>query len=156
MAQIIGQEARALGVNQLFAPISDLVRELRFGRVRQNPVIIRSKCLSDNTLCRSKRQHPKTPTSPGRSRTATSRGCRAPMSPQRSSISWVLACRSKGSILDRYMAGRGSFARRMLPNGPLPCTYVCCRQTDTYEVLIGCIGGCPRSNEPLSMAERGV
>ncbi|KAL2010358.1 hypothetical protein VTN00DRAFT_6165 [Thermoascus crustaceus] len=35
MAQIIGQEARALGVNQLFAPVSDLARELRFGRVEE-------------------------------------------------------------------------------------------------------------------------
>lgn len=34
MGQIIAQEARALGVTQLFAPLADLARELRFGRVR--------------------------------------------------------------------------------------------------------------------------
>lgn len=33
MGRIIGQEARALGANQLFAPVVDLARELRFGRV---------------------------------------------------------------------------------------------------------------------------
>jgi len=33
MAEIIGQEAKALGVSQLFAPVVDLARELRFGRV---------------------------------------------------------------------------------------------------------------------------
>ena len=33
MARIVGQEARALGVNQIFAPVVDLARELRFGRV---------------------------------------------------------------------------------------------------------------------------
>ncbi|OQE21531.1 hypothetical protein PENFLA_c014G06500 [Penicillium flavigenum] len=32
MAEIIAQEAKALGVNQLFAPVVDLARELRFGR----------------------------------------------------------------------------------------------------------------------------
>ncbi|KAJ5836471.1 Glycoside hydrolase superfamily [Penicillium robsamsonii] len=35
MAGIIGQEAKALGVNQLFAPVVDLARELRFGRVEE-------------------------------------------------------------------------------------------------------------------------
>lgn len=33
MGEIIGQEAKALGVNQLFAPVVDLARELRYGRV---------------------------------------------------------------------------------------------------------------------------
>ena len=33
MAKFIGQEASALGVNQIFAPVVDLARELRFGRV---------------------------------------------------------------------------------------------------------------------------
>lgn len=33
MAAIIAQEAKTLGVNQLFAPVVDLARELRFGRV---------------------------------------------------------------------------------------------------------------------------
>lgn len=33
MAEIIGQEAKALGVSQLFAPVVDLAREPRFGRV---------------------------------------------------------------------------------------------------------------------------
>jgi beta-glucosidase len=33
MAEIIGQEAKALGVSQLFAPVVDLARELRYGRV---------------------------------------------------------------------------------------------------------------------------
>lgn len=33
MGKIIGQEAKALGVNQLFAPVVDLARELRYGRV---------------------------------------------------------------------------------------------------------------------------
>lgn len=33
MAEIIAQEAKALGVNQLFAPVVDLARELRYGRV---------------------------------------------------------------------------------------------------------------------------
>lgn len=36
MGQIIGQEARALGVTQLFAPLADLARELRYGRVRKS------------------------------------------------------------------------------------------------------------------------
>ncbi|CEL09863.1 Putative Beta-glucosidase-related glycosidase [Aspergillus calidoustus] len=35
MGQLISQEARALGVNQLFAPVVDLARELRFGRVEE-------------------------------------------------------------------------------------------------------------------------
>ncbi|KAL2833122.1 glycoside hydrolase superfamily [Aspergillus pseudoustus] len=35
MGQMISQEARALGVNQLFAPVVDLARELRFGRVEE-------------------------------------------------------------------------------------------------------------------------
>ncbi|KAF1949691.1 glycoside hydrolase [Byssothecium circinans] len=35
MAEIIAQESRALGVNQLFAPLADLARELRFGRVEE-------------------------------------------------------------------------------------------------------------------------
>lgn len=34
MAKTIAQEAKALGVNQIFAPVVDLARELRFGRVR--------------------------------------------------------------------------------------------------------------------------
>ncbi|KAJ5099854.1 hypothetical protein N7532_006855 [Penicillium argentinense] len=35
MGEIIGQEAKALGVNQLFAPVVDLAREPRFGRVEE-------------------------------------------------------------------------------------------------------------------------
>jgi beta-glucosidase len=35
MAKVIGQEAAALGVNQLFAPLADLARELRYGRVEE-------------------------------------------------------------------------------------------------------------------------
>ncbi|KAL3442215.1 glycoside hydrolase superfamily [Aspergillus insuetus] len=35
MGQFISQEARALGVNQLFSPVVDLARELRFGRVEE-------------------------------------------------------------------------------------------------------------------------
>lgn len=35
MANIIAVEAAALGVNQLFAPVVDLARELRFGRVEE-------------------------------------------------------------------------------------------------------------------------
>lgn len=35
MAGAIAQEALALGVNQLFAPLGDLARELRFGRVEE-------------------------------------------------------------------------------------------------------------------------
>ncbi|KAL4890124.1 glycoside hydrolase superfamily [Aspergillus ambiguus] len=35
MASLIGQESSALGVNQLFAPVVDLARELRFGRVEE-------------------------------------------------------------------------------------------------------------------------
>ncbi|KAI9371267.1 glycoside hydrolase superfamily [Aspergillus egyptiacus] len=35
MAKTIAQEALALGVNQLFAPVVDLARELRFGRVEE-------------------------------------------------------------------------------------------------------------------------
>lgn len=35
MANIIGKEAAALGVNQIFAPVLDLGRELRFGRVEE-------------------------------------------------------------------------------------------------------------------------
>ncbi|PKY07273.1 glycoside hydrolase [Aspergillus campestris IBT 28561] len=35
MAKFIGQEASALGVNQIFAPVVDLARELRFGRVEE-------------------------------------------------------------------------------------------------------------------------
>lgn len=34
MAEVIAEESLALGVNQLFAPVTDLARELRFGRVR--------------------------------------------------------------------------------------------------------------------------
>ncbi|KAF1995034.1 glycoside hydrolase family 3 protein [Amniculicola lignicola CBS 123094] len=35
MAKVIAQEASALGVNQLFAPLADLARELRYGRVEE-------------------------------------------------------------------------------------------------------------------------
>ncbi len=35
MATIIGTEASALGVNQLFAPLADLAREPRYGRVEE-------------------------------------------------------------------------------------------------------------------------
>jgi beta-glucosidase-like glycosyl hydrolase len=35
MAKAIAREAAAIGVNQLFAPLGDLARELRYGRVRQ-------------------------------------------------------------------------------------------------------------------------
>jgi beta-glucosidase len=35
MAGIIAREALSLGVNQLFAPLADLARELRFGRVEE-------------------------------------------------------------------------------------------------------------------------
>ncbi|KAJ5586416.1 hypothetical protein N7450_006203 [Penicillium hetheringtonii] len=35
MAKTIAQEAKALGVNQIFAPVVDLARELRFGRVEE-------------------------------------------------------------------------------------------------------------------------
>ncbi|KAI1498787.1 glycoside hydrolase superfamily [Biscogniauxia marginata] len=35
MAKAIAQEARALGVNQIFGPMADLARELRFGRVEE-------------------------------------------------------------------------------------------------------------------------
>ncbi|KAF7716472.1 Beta-glucosidase [Penicillium ucsense] len=35
MAEVIAQEAQTLGVNQLFAPVVDLARELRFGRVEE-------------------------------------------------------------------------------------------------------------------------
>lgn len=35
MAAVIAQESLALGVNQLFAPLADLARELRYGRVEE-------------------------------------------------------------------------------------------------------------------------
>ena len=35
MGGVIAQEARALSVNQLFAPLADLARELRYGRVEE-------------------------------------------------------------------------------------------------------------------------
>ncbi|KAL2755641.1 glycoside hydrolase family 3 protein [Sodiomyces alcalophilus JCM 7366] len=35
MAHVIAVESRALGVNQIFAPVVDLARELRFGRVEE-------------------------------------------------------------------------------------------------------------------------
>lgn len=35
MGKAIAQEALALGVNQVFAPVVDLARELRFGRVEE-------------------------------------------------------------------------------------------------------------------------
>lgn len=35
MGAAIAQEALALGVNQLFAPLGDLARELRYGRVEE-------------------------------------------------------------------------------------------------------------------------
>lgn len=35
MGAVIAQEALALGVNQLFAPLADLARELRYGRVEE-------------------------------------------------------------------------------------------------------------------------
>ena len=34
-AAAIATEAKALGINQLFAPVVDLARELRFGRVEE-------------------------------------------------------------------------------------------------------------------------
>ncbi|KAL5116241.1 hypothetical protein ACEQ8H_005906 [Pleosporales sp. CAS-2024a] len=35
MAVVIGKESRALGINQIFAPLADLARELRYGRVEE-------------------------------------------------------------------------------------------------------------------------
>jgi beta-glucosidase len=35
MANVIAKEALALGVNQVFTPVADLGRELRFGRVEE-------------------------------------------------------------------------------------------------------------------------
>jgi beta-glucosidase len=35
MAAAVAQEAQALGINQLFAPLGDLARELRYGRVEE-------------------------------------------------------------------------------------------------------------------------
>ncbi|CRK17562.1 hypothetical protein BN1708_017590, partial [Verticillium longisporum] len=35
MGRVIGVESRALGVNQIFAPVVDLAREMRFGRVEE-------------------------------------------------------------------------------------------------------------------------
>ncbi|KAF2467313.1 glycoside hydrolase [Lindgomyces ingoldianus] len=35
MGGVLAQEARALGINQLFAPLADLARELRYGRVEE-------------------------------------------------------------------------------------------------------------------------
>jgi beta-glucosidase len=35
MAVVIAKESQALGINQLFAPVVDLARELRFGRVEE-------------------------------------------------------------------------------------------------------------------------
>jgi beta-glucosidase len=35
MAVVIGKEARAYGVNQIFSPVADLARELRHGRVEE-------------------------------------------------------------------------------------------------------------------------
>lgn len=35
MAVVIGKESQALGINQVFAPVVDLARELRFGRVEE-------------------------------------------------------------------------------------------------------------------------
>ncbi|KAF9698311.1 hypothetical protein EKO04_003479 [Ascochyta lentis] len=35
MAVIIGKESQALGINQIFAPVVDLARELRYGRVEE-------------------------------------------------------------------------------------------------------------------------
>ncbi|KAF2870898.1 glycoside hydrolase superfamily [Massariosphaeria phaeospora] len=35
MASVIAKESKALGVNQVFAPLADLARELRFGRVEE-------------------------------------------------------------------------------------------------------------------------
>lgn len=35
MAHVIAVESLALGVNQIFAPVVDLARELRFGRVEE-------------------------------------------------------------------------------------------------------------------------
>lgn len=35
MAEVISVEAAALGVNNIFAPVVDLARELRFGRVEE-------------------------------------------------------------------------------------------------------------------------
>jgi beta-glucosidase len=35
MGAAIAQEALAIGVNQLFAPLGDLARELRYGRVEE-------------------------------------------------------------------------------------------------------------------------
>jgi beta-glucosidase len=36
MGAAIAQEALALGVNQIFAPLGDLARELRYGRVEES------------------------------------------------------------------------------------------------------------------------
>lgn len=33
MANVVAREAAAVGINQIFAPVSDLARELRYGRV---------------------------------------------------------------------------------------------------------------------------
>jgi beta-glucosidase len=33
MAKVVALEAAAIGVNQVFAPVADVARELRYGRV---------------------------------------------------------------------------------------------------------------------------
>lgn len=33
MSQVVAREAAAIGVNQIFGPVSDVARELRYGRV---------------------------------------------------------------------------------------------------------------------------
>lgn len=95
MGQIIGQEARALGVTQLFAPLADLARELRYGRV----CLTRQKRAQDSSanewVYRLKKRTPKTRILPERSPTITSRDYKVKMCLPQSSITWDSAIPSK-------------------------------------------------------------
>lgn len=107
MAEIIGQETAALGINQIFAPVLDLARELRFGRVKLEHSMTTGIVIVDGDY-RLKRLFPKILISPVRSGTSTSRACRATMFRPRSSILWPLVCRSRELTWRRCMAESAS------------------------------------------------
>lgn len=107
MGSVIAQEALALGVNQIFGPLGDLARELRYGRVEETfgedsylageigysyvkGTVFNHRCLTRVNIF--------------------GKVCRLEMSVLQSSTLQLTHPLSRDLILDRYTVGRESYA----------------------------------------------
>lgn len=126
MAEIIAQEAKALGVNQLFAPVVDLAREPRFGRVSYIFLLKYFMTIGyPNKVPRSKKPTPRTPTSLVKSATTTSKECKARMFHLWSNISPDSVSQSRELIPVQFTVVSESFARRtyLIPEDVCPTNH---------------------------------